>query len=69
MPPVDVVDSDNEEMGGYHRMETRYGSFSRTAELPADVDAAQGAANFVEGVLEMTLPKVAGARKQTTKLS
>lgn len=60
---------DKEEKGEYHRMETRYGSFSRTVELPADVDAAKAAAKFQDGVLEITLPKVATAKKKSIKVS
>jgi len=59
---------DKEEKGEYHRMETRYGSFSRTVELPADVDPTKGSAKFEDGVLEIALPKVAAARKKTIKV-
>ncbi len=60
---------DKEEKGEYHRMETRYGSFSRSLDLPADVDAAKTSAKFEDGVLEITLPKVAAAKKKTIKVS
>lgn len=58
-----------EEKGEYHRMETRYGSFSRSLDLPADVDAAKTSAKFEDGVLEITLPKVVAAKKKTIKVS
>lgn len=46
-----------EEKEGYHRMERYYGSFSRSFELPADVDVGKVAAEFDKGVLRVTLPK------------
>ena len=47
-----------------HRLERRYGSFLRTIELPADVDAAKVSATYNRGVLKLKLPKV---KSQTAK--
>ena len=41
----------------YHRIERKYGSFSRSCELPADVDANNVNATYKQGVLELVLPK------------
>ena len=41
----------------YHRIERKYGSFSRSFELPADVDANNVNAAYKNGVLELNLPK------------
>jgi HSP20 family protein len=41
----------------YHRIERKYGSFSRSFELPADVDANNVNATYKNGVLELNLPK------------
>jgi HSP20 family protein len=48
----------------YHRMERRYGSFSRSFELPADVDAGKVKATYKDGVLKLNLPKT---REQSVK--
>lgn len=41
----------------YHRIERAYGSFTRSFSLPRSVDAAQIAANYRNGVLEIEVPK------------
>ena len=46
-----------EKEDSYHRIERRYGSFSRSFELPADVDAGKVKANYKDGVLKLNLPK------------
>jgi len=46
----------------YHRVERRYGSFTRSLTLPASVDADQVTATARQGVLEVRLPKKEEAR-------
>jgi HSP20 family protein len=46
----------------YYRRERVYGTFSRTIELPATVDARKIEANFKDGVLQIRLPKTEEAR-------
>lgn len=41
----------------YHRIERRFGSFSRSLPLPCAVSEAEAGAEFKEGVLTVTLPK------------
>lgn len=41
----------------YHRIERRYGSFSRSIELPADVEADKVEAKYKDGVLKISLTK------------
>ncbi len=41
----------------YHRIERLYGTFERTFELPATVDAGKIEAAYKDGVLEVTLPE------------
>ena len=48
----------------YLRIERRYGTFSRSYELPANVDADKVKAEYKEGVLTLTLPKT---KEQTVK--
>jgi HSP20 family protein len=51
-----------------HRVETFYGSFSRSFSLPADVDEAAITAECRDGVLRIVLPKAAEARPRQVKV-
>ena len=44
--------------GSYHMRERRYGAFERSISLPRKVDADKANADFENGVLTLTLPKV-----------
>ncbi len=57
-----------EEKGDYHRREISQGSFARTVALPAAVQGDEAKASFKDGVLELTLPKAAPARRHTIKV-
>jgi HSP20 family protein len=46
--------------------ERRYGSFRRSIELPASVDAGKIEANYKSGILTVTLPKSTEAQKKQT---
>ncbi|MDN3513186.1 MAG: Hsp20/alpha crystallin family protein [Candidatus Brocadia sp.] len=49
---------EKEEKGkNYYRMERRYGSFSRSIDLPASVDSNKVTAECKNGVLEITMQK------------
>lgn len=41
----------------FHSVETQYGTFSRSFSLPENVDAAKINAKYVNGILEVTIPK------------
>jgi HSP20 family protein len=43
---------------GFHRMERRYGPFSRTFQFPEDVDPDRVSAQFADGLLRLEVPKV-----------
>ncbi len=60
-------ESESEE-GDYHRREISRGSFARTVALPAAVQGDEAKASFNDGVLELTLPKAAPARRHTIKV-
>ncbi len=45
-----------------HRIERRYGRFSRTLRLPAEVDAGRVEASYEAGVLKVVLPKTPEAK-------
>jgi len=53
----------------YHFSERTYGSFQRAFDLPASVDRDKVAADFSKGVLTITLPKTAEARKPEKKIA
>jgi len=56
---------EEEEKGEYYRREIASGAFSRTVALPCEVDSGRAKARFKDGVLEMTMPKVAKAKRHT----
>ena len=49
--------------GDYIRREISSGEVSRTIVLPADVDETRAKASFKDGMLELTLPKMAKSRR------
>jgi HSP20 family protein len=51
-----------------HRIERRYGSFSRTFSLPQTVDATKVAAEYKEGVLTVRLPLREEAKPRQVKV-
>lgn len=59
---------EKEEDGEFYRCEISRGSFSRTVALPAAVDGAKAKADFRDGMLELTLPKVAKAKRHSVKV-
>jgi HSP20 family protein len=54
--------------GKTYRLERSYGSFLRSFTLPADVDAAKVNAAYKNGVLEISLPKIAEAKAKQIKV-
>ena len=42
----------------YHKVESRYGVFSRSFTLPEKVDVSNIEAEFKNGILEVTIPKL-----------
>ena len=65
---VKEEDSSREE-GNYIYRERRYGEFSRTVQLPADVNGDQTKAIYKDGVLELTLPKTDSAKRKKIAIS
>jgi len=57
-----------EEKGDYHRREISQGSYSRTVPLPVAVQSDKAKASFKDGVLELTLPKAAPAKRHSIKV-
>jgi len=50
-----------EEGANYHRIERSFGAFSRTIQLPAEVDMEKVNAVYKNGVLRVTMPKTQAA--------
>ena len=57
-----------EEQEGYCYHECHYGSFYRTISLPAGADSSKAAAQFQNGVLEITMPALPQAGKKARSL-
>ena len=53
-----------EEVGNYYRMESSCGYFSRTIELPAEVDSEKINASYKRGVLKIVLKKTKGSESK-----
>ncbi len=56
------------EENSFRRMERSFGKFSRRFSLPSDVDAANVAATFKDGVLTIQVPKSESAKPQKIKI-
>ena len=52
----------------FHRIERRYGSFSRTFTLPQSVDTSKVAADYRNGVLTIRLPQREEAKPRQIKV-
>lgn len=53
---------------GYRRIERAYGSFLRTFTLPTNIEAEKISATFTNGLLEVHMPKMEGAKPRTIKV-
>lgn len=60
--------NETQEKGFYHS-EFRYGKFERTIKLPVAVQNDQAKAEFNNGILTLTLPKVAEAQHRVVKVN
>lgn len=52
----------------YHYSERFFGSFTRTVELPAEVDSGKVKASYRDGVLEISLPKSESAKPKQIQI-
>jgi len=52
----------------FHRVERRYGSFSRAISLPQTADTDKVAAHFDKGVLTVEVPKVERAKPKKIQI-
>jgi HSP20 family protein len=58
-----------DEKSGYVRSEFRYGKFHRTLPLPAHIQNDSVQAEYKDGILMLTLPKVTEARNKVVKIN
>jgi HSP20 family protein len=65
---AETKDERQQEDRGWHMREMRYGKFSRTVRLPAEVDRSKVEAGLHNGVLTITLPKVQPSPVQRIKV-
>lgn len=59
---------EEEEKGQFYRRELSRGEFQRTIRLPCPVEGDKAKANFKDGVLELTVPKVAASVRKSIKV-
>ena len=52
----------------YYRMERSYGAFQRVLSLPEDADQAGVAATFKNGVLTVTMPRMAAQQANVRQI-
>ena len=57
-----------EKEENFHRIERRYGSFTRTFKLPTTVDTEKVEANYDKGILKIALAKRAEAKPKQIKV-
>jgi HSP20 family protein len=60
---------EKEEKGEYYRCEITRRAFARAIPLPNDVDREKTGTQFKDGVLELTLTKIAKAKRRTVKIN
>jgi HSP20 family protein len=58
-----------DEKSGYVRSEFRYGKFHRVVPLPAHIQNDSVQAEYKDGILMLTLPKVTEARNKVVKIN
>jgi HSP20 family protein len=57
-----------EKEENYHLLERSYGSFTRSVQLPGEVQSDKISASYRNGVLKVTLPKSEEAKKKEIKI-
>jgi HSP20 family protein len=63
----EMEDEKNEEGKNYTRKEFYYGSFSRSFTLPKTIDLEKIKADYVNGILKVSLPKKEEAKMEIRK--
>ncbi len=64
-----AISGENYPQQNYFRSEFHYGKFQRVVALPVAVQNEQVTADFKDGILTLTLPKVVEARRKVVKVN
>jgi HSP20 family protein len=64
----DKKDEKEEKGENFHTIERSYGSFSRSFQLPCDVQEDKIEAHYKDGVLDLRLPKAENAKRKSVKI-
>lgn len=62
------TDEREEDTNGYYLRERSFGSFERSFQLPSNADESDIAAEFDKGILTITVPMTAAAKKPGKKI-
>ncbi|MBM4269925.1 MAG: Hsp20/alpha crystallin family protein [Deltaproteobacteria bacterium] len=54
---------------GYHRRERRFGRFSRSVQLPRDLDPSRADASYKDGMVTIRLPKAEEAKPRRISIA
>jgi HSP20 family protein len=57
------------DKGSYHRRERRFGKFSRSVQLPQDLDTEKAAAECRNGVLTLRIPRRQEAKPRQVRIN
>ena len=57
------------EKKDYYRLERSFGSFTRTLQLPSEIQSDKAKAGFKDGVLEVRIPKTEAAVRKVKKIA
>jgi HSP20 family protein len=60
----EIKEEKEDKKKNYYRKEIRHGSFSRTIELPGEVEVGKATADLEKGVLNVHIPKTDKARER-----
>jgi len=66
--PAEKKEETRKDADNYHVSERHYGSIKRTFTLPDGVDVDKAKASFKDGVLSITVPKIARPKSATKKI-
>jgi HSP20 family protein len=64
-----AISGEHRQAQNYVRSEFRYGKFRRVVALPVAVQNDRVSAEFKDGILTLTLPKVVDARRKVVKVN
>lgn len=60
---------EKEEKDNFYYSEIKRGAFTRTLQLPAEVNDSKASASMKDGVLELILPKLESSKRRTITVS